>query len=132
MRTLVVLALALPLLGCSGIRELDPPLRPDEVRDDERRAFECFAEQLPNLLRANYGSFHWMDGGVSDSWYAKPEHSRYYVHDLGTRVEFYAAGKAPPRGAGVVCADGCGSFVVSYPKDDKDCHAKPEKTGWHP
>ena len=59
-------------------------------------------------------------------------YSRYYVRDTGTRVEFYVAAKEPSRGAGVLCADSCGKFVVSYAKDAKDCDAKPEETRWHP
>ena len=63
MKGRVFLSLGVLVVGCSGIRELDLPLRPDEVRADDRRAFECFTQQLPNLLRADYGSFYWMDGG---------------------------------------------------------------------
>ena len=42
-----------------------------------------------------------MDGGVTDDpWYVDFAHSRYYVRDTGTRVEFYVAAKEPSRGAG--------------------------------
>lgn len=122
----------LTLVGCSGARELQQPLRPGQVRADERRAFACFMQQLPSLLREDYGSFHSIDGGLTDSWYASPENSRYYIRDVGGRVEFYVAGKSPPREAMIICADSCGDFVVSYAKNVKDCNARTEEPRWHP
>jgi hypothetical protein len=112
--------LAVAVVGC-GPRQFQFPPGPGVVKPDERRAFECFTEQLPNMLHETYGSFHWPDGGVSDSWFAKPKHSQYYVCDTGARVEFYVAGKTPPRDQGsefiTVCMDGCGAFLVSYAKE---------------
>jgi hypothetical protein len=57
----------------------------------------------------------------SASWFAKVEHSPYYIRDLGIHVAFYALAKEPPseRAAAImtVCKDGCGAFVVLYAKD---------------
>jgi hypothetical protein len=133
----VLVALVL-LLGCSSIHEVELPLRPDEVPAAERRAFECFQQQLPSLLRDANG----LDAPdhrphpYADAFFTSPANWRYYVRDRGQRVEFFAHANQPPLrwpdGTITVCFDSCGAFVVSYPKDAKDCDAKPEGARWPP
>lgn len=128
-------AIALLATGCqSRVREFKYPPRPDVAWQDEGQAFECFTKNLPSLIR-EFHQYEAPDHVPSpwDAYYVDPANQRYYVRDEGERVRFLVVTRQPPHtpinGIFSICMDGCGAFLVSYPKDAKDCEAHPVETG---
>lgn len=132
-RFLCVFGILLTACGAS-VRSLEWPLQPGVIRDDERRAFECFTERLPTLIRESRG----MNRSdyvpqPMDSYFTDPMNQRYYVRDEGNLVQFLVVTRSPPptpvNGIRAICMDGCGAFIVSYSKDASACEAHPVETG---